>query len=135
MSKISPKNLAQAIFEATKGKSGAELASAISNSAKILAGKRQLGKSSDILQNLQEILDKKEGTVRAKITTAKKLNHEEQRKLENEIKEKYKASSIVSEFFEKEEVLGGIRVEVGDEVLDTTYRNKLQQLEKFLINK
>ena len=54
---------------------------------------------------------------------------------EEEIKQKYKAQKIISEYFEKEEVLGGMKVEVGYEVLDNTYKSKLQKLEKFLINK
>ena len=33
---------------------------------------------------------------------------------------------------EKEELLGGMRVEVGDEVLDTSYRSGLRKLESFL---
>ncbi len=133
MSKISPKNLAQSIFEASHGKAGAELSQVLKNSAKMLADKRLLGKSKDILKNLQEIIDKSEGTVRMKVISAKILSPEEKKKLEHEVKEKYKAKNIVSEFFEKKEVLGGMRVEVGDEVLDSTWRTGLKKLEKVLI--
>ena len=133
MSKISPKNLAQSIFEASHGKVGAELSQVVKNSAKMLADKRLLGKSKDILKNLQEIIDKSEGTIRMKVISAKILSPEEKKKLEHEVKEKYKAKNIVSEFFEKKEVLGGMRVEVGDEVLDSTWRTGLKKLEKVLI--
>lgn len=133
MSKISPKNLAQSIFEASHGKAGAELSQVLKNSAKMLADKRLLGKSKDILKNLQEIIDKSEGTIRMKVISAKILSPEEKKKLEHEVKEKYKAKNIVSEFFEKKEVLGGMRVEVGDEVLDSTWRTGLKKLEKVLI--
>ena len=60
MPKISPKNLAQAIFEATEGKSDADLTSVLKRSAEMLGQKRLLGKSKDILQALQDIIDKKE---------------------------------------------------------------------------
>ena len=133
MAKISPKNIAEAIYDATEGKSGAKLDEALKNSIRVLEKKRMFWKSKEVLNALQEIIDKKEGIVRMKATTALKIGHTEQKKLENEIKEKYKAQSIVSEFFEKPELLGGIRVEVGDEILDATYKNKLRQLEKFLI--
>ncbi len=133
MAKISPKNIGEAIYRATEGKSGNDLSVALKRSAQILRDKRMLGKSREVLSALQDIVDKNTGTVRMKVTTAKVMPIGERKKLEGEIKQKYKAQKVVSEFFEKAELLGGVRVEVGDEVLDNTYRNKLRQLEQFLI--
>lgn len=134
MAKISSKNIAEAVYKATEGKSGDALAETMKRSVKVLSDKRLLGKSKDILQALQDIIDRKNNTVRIKVMTAKALNGEERRKLENEIKEKYKAQKVESEFFERPELLGGMRIEIGDEVLDTTYKNKLGKLQKFLIH-
>lgn len=133
MTNISPKTIAEAIYSATKGKSGSSFELALKRSVKVLENKRMLGKSKEVLNALEDIIDKKEGIVRMKVTTAHKIGSEERKKLENEIKEKYKAQSVESIFFEKPELLGGIRVEVGDEVLDATYKNKLRKLENFLI--
>ena len=135
MAKISPKNIAEAVYLASEGKSGAELEGILKNSAKMLKSKHMLGKSEDILSIFQGLIDKKEGIVRLKVTTAKSLSHEEKKKIEEEIKQKYKAEKVISEYFEKEEVLGGMKVEVGYEVMDNTYKSKLQKLENFLINK
>lgn len=132
MAKISPKNIAEAIYSATEGKSGSGLDAVVKRSAQMLRDKRMLGKSEEVLGALRDIVDKNTGIVRAKVITAKVMPLGERKKLEGEIKEKYKAQKVVSEFFEKAELLGGVRVEVGDEVLDNTYKNKLQQLEKFL---
>ncbi|MBP9715275.1 MAG: F0F1 ATP synthase subunit delta [Candidatus Pacebacteria bacterium] len=133
MSKISPKNIAEAIYESTQGKSGADLENILKRGARMLQDKRMLGKSEEVLSLLQDMIDKKEGVVRLKVTTAKSMNHEEKKKIEEEIKQKYKAHKVISEYFEKEELLGGMKVEVGYEVLDNTYKSKLQKLEKFLI--
>ena len=133
MKRISPQNIAEAVYRATEGKSGQDLAVVLQRSAQMLKDKRMISKSGEVLSALQDIFDKKTGTVRAKITTAKQLGQEKRKKLEDEIKEKYQAQIVCSEFFEKEELLGGMKVEVGDEVLDLTYKNKLHQLEKFLI--
>ena len=133
MAKIYPKNIAEAIYEATEGKSGQELTTVLKRSVQIIKNKGILSKSDEILYALQNIFDKKTGTIRIKINTAKNIGHEEKLKIENKIKEKYKAKSIISEFFKKEELIGGTRVEVGDEILDNTYSKKLQELEKFLI--
>lgn len=133
--KISSKNIAEALYASTKGKTGNELALTLKHGVKILSKKRLLGQSQDIMKALQNIIDKKDNVVRAKIITAKSLSSEEKKKVEHQIKEKYKVELIVSEFFENSDLLGGMRIEVKDEVLDTTYKNKLQRLEKFLIKK
>jgi F0F1-type ATP synthase delta subunit len=133
MTKISSKNIAEAVYRATEGKSGQELTSTLKRSAQILKDKRMLGKSNEVLSALQNIFDKKTGTVRIKVTTAKSMESSNRSKLEGAIKEKYKAQIVIGEFFEKEELLGGMKIEVKDEVLDSTYKNKLQKLENFLI--
>lgn len=133
MAKISPKNIAEAIYDASEGKSGNELEVVIKNGVKVLSSKRMLVQSGDILKALQDIVDKKNNVVRVKVTTAKNLSHEAKTKLEHQIKEKYKVGKIISEFFEQKDLLGGMRIEVGDEVIDSTYKNKLMKLEKFLI--
>ncbi len=130
--KISPKNIAEAVYEATERKSGQDLAIALKRSAQMLKDKRMLGQSEEILDALQDIFNKKTGTVRMKVLTAKSLERQEKNKLENEIKKKYKAQIVLGEFFEKKELLGGTRIEVENEVFDNTYRNKLHELEKFL---
>jgi F0F1-type ATP synthase delta subunit len=135
MATRSSKNIAEALYMATKGKSGHELEQAIKRGAKVLKDRRMLSKSIEILNALQNIIEKNTGAVRVKVTTAKKIEVGERKKIENEIKEKYKAETVISEFFERAELLGGMRVEVGDEVIDSTYKNKLQRLEKFLIKK
>ena len=133
MTKLSPKNIAEAIYGATNNKSGKELDETLKRSLRILWQKRMLGKSDDILKELQNLFDKKKGVVRMKVTTAVKMGEGERKKIEREIKEKYQAHTVVGEFFEKGDMLGGMRVEIGDEITDTTYKNKLHQLEKFLI--
>lgn len=125
--------MAEAIYSATEGKSDQDLAIVLKRSVQILEKKRMIGKAPEVLSALQDIFDKKTGTVRVKVTTGKSMGAVEKNKLENEIKEKYKAQIVISEYFEKRELLGGMRVEVENEVLDNTYRNKLHKLEKFLM--
>ncbi|HEY4477775.1 MAG TPA: F0F1 ATP synthase subunit delta [Candidatus Paceibacterota bacterium] len=133
MSKLSVKNIAEAIYDASHDKSGNELGLVLKRSAQVLKDKRMLGKSKDVLTALQKMIDKKTNTIRAKVTTAKSLSDQERKKIEQGIKEKYKGEVIVSEFFENRELLGGMRVEVENEILDTTYRARLEKLEKFLM--
>jgi len=133
MAKISSKNFAQAVYEATEGKSGQRLGITIKHSAQKIKDKRMLGKSKEILSALQNIFDKKTGTIRMRVSTAKSIGKEERNKLEEEIKKKYKAQTVEGEFFENKELLGGMRIETEGEVFDNTYKRKLHELEKFLI--
>ena len=103
--------------------------------ARIKLASPDIDKLNQVCKSIQDIVDKKEGVVRMKVITAKSLNNNEKSKLEEEIREKYKARKVISEYFEKRELLGGMRVEVGAEVLDTTYKSRLQKLEEFLIKK
>lgn len=133
--KIFPRDIAEAVYRALEGKSEEGLSFALRRSVQVIADKGMLGKSEEILGALQSIFDKKTGTVRMKVTAAKSMDQEERNKLENKIKEKYNAKIVAGEFFEKEELLGGMRIEIGDKVLDSTYRNKLHELEIFLTRK
>jgi F0F1-type ATP synthase delta subunit len=133
MAKISPKNIAQAIYEATEGKPVGEVAEVLKRTVAMLARKRVIGQAEEVVKALEDILDKKTNTVRARVISSQKLGTKEKNDIEEDIKQRYKAGKVVSEFFENGELLGGVRVEVGDEVLDNTYKNKLGQLEKHLI--
>ncbi|MEI7709672.1 MAG: F0F1 ATP synthase subunit delta [bacterium] len=133
MAKISPKNIAEAIYCATEGKSASAVEPLFKRGAQLLKDKRMLGKSREVLSALEGLIEKKSGAVRMKVTTAKVLNLAERKKVEEQVMEKYKARTVIGEFFEKAELLGGMRVEVGDEVTDTTYKNQLRQLENFLM--
>ena len=123
MSKISIKNIAEAIYE-TKAEPKAVV--------HFLDKKGLLSKSKEILEELEKLEYKEKGIVKIKVSSAKHLSEHKQKELEHEIKEKYKAKHIVSEYFEDKSLLGGMKIEVGEDVLDTTYRNKLNQLEKHL---
>lgn len=135
MSKISIQNIAQAIAENTRGKSGGDLEMANKNTVQFLYKKKLLGRSEEILESVEKIIDKEEGIVRIKVLSAKSLDHNQKKEIEENIKNKYGAREIVSEYIEDKDLLGGMKIVIGDEILDTTYRNKLNQLATHLINK
>lgn len=135
MSKISINNIAQAIADHTKDKFGADLEMAYKDTLSFLNKKKLLSRSDEILEAVGKILDKENGIVRIKVASAKKIENHEQKELEENIKTKYGAKEIVSEYMEDKDLLGGMKIIIGEEILDTTYRNKLNQLATHLINK
>ena len=133
MKSYSPKTIAQAIYNSTKGKDGAELKYVLDNTVIFLKKNKLLSKQKDILQHLQDIYDHEEKIVRVKITTATKLTHKLREELEEILKKKYKAKDIDIDNTEDESLIGGIKLEVKDEVMDLSFANKLYQLQKYLI--
>lgn len=135
MAKISVQNIAQAIAGHTKGKSGGDLDIAVKETLNFLNKKKLLNRSDEILDAVGKIIDKEDGVVRIKVLSAKNLEGHEKKEIEDNIKQKYGAKEIMSEYLEDKDLLGGMKIIVGDEILDTTYRNKLNQLATHLINK
>jgi F-type H+-transporting ATPase subunit delta len=135
MAKISVQNIAQAISDFTKGKSGSDLDIACKETLKFLNKKKLLNRSNEILDSVGKIIDKEDGVVRIKVLSAKNLDGHQKKEIEENIKQKYGAKEIVSEYMEDKELLGGMKIIIGEEILDTTYRNKLNQLATHLINK
>ena len=135
MSKISIKNITEVIEETTRGKSGAELEFVLKNIVKFLYTKKLLSQSPQILEKLEEEINKKENRIQMKIRSANKISENKKKEIEKEMKNKYKAKEIVSEYFEDKSLLGGMKIEIGEDTIDGTYRNRLNQLEKHLISK
>lgn len=133
MAKISINNISNAIYESIKDKNGDDLDLAIKNVTEFLNNKNLLNKKEDILKKLEEIKDKEEGIIKAKVYTRDKLGNKEEKEIEEYIKEKYKAKDIQIEKIEYKSILGGIKIEIRDEIIDLTLKGKLHQLKNYLI--
>jgi len=133
MATISINNLAHAIYESSLNKKDGELDIVTKNAIDLISKKHLISKSKEILNTLEKIIDKKEGVVRVKISSNKKIDKKITDEIEDFIKKKYKAKNAVLEFEINEKLLGGIKIQVGDEIIDTTLKNKIKKLENYLI--
>ncbi|MFA6386247.1 MAG: F0F1 ATP synthase subunit delta [Candidatus Paceibacterota bacterium] len=133
MATVSIKNLATAIYESSCGKEGKELDVLMTDCAKLIADKHLLGKSEQLLSALEKIIDKEYGVTRATITSKIKLSTKIKEEVEEFIKKRYKTKEVILELKEDPNALGGIKIEIGDEVIDTTLRARLNQLQNYLI--
>ena len=132
MSIISINNLAQAIYDSSKDKTGSELDTLMKKVVHFLAGKRMLSKSKIILNKLENIIDKNDGIVRARVSTRTKIDNKMNEELESLLKKRYKAKEIILTHNEDNKLLGGIKIEVEDEIIDMTLANKIRQLQTYL---
>jgi len=133
MATISIKNVAQAIYESSYKKEGKELTAITEKIVDLISKKHLIGKSKDILIQLEKIIDKKEGIVRAKISSRTQIDKKVIDEIEDFIKKKYKANNTILEFEVDEKLLGGIKIQIGDEIIDTTLKNKIKKLQNYLI--
>ncbi|HAQ02787.1 TPA: hypothetical protein DEP30_02930 [Candidatus Nomurabacteria bacterium] len=133
MASISIKNLARAIYESSLDKGGAELDSVLSKSVIFMRDKSLMSKKKEILKSLEDIIDKEEGIVKAKVSTSSKLNEKMEQEVKESIKKKYKAKEVILESIINPKLLGGIKIEIGDDIIDTTLANKIHQLQTYLI--
>ena len=133
MATISTNNLARAIYESSVGKSGGELDVVVRNAVNLISQKHLLSKSKEILASLEKIIDKNEDVVRAKISSRTKIDKKNIDEIEDFIKRRYKTKNTILEFEIDEKLLGGIKIQIGDEIIDTTLKNKIRKLENYLI--
>jgi F-type H+-transporting ATPase subunit delta len=133
MATISINNIARAIYESSHDKEGKELDIVTKKAVSLISQKHLLSKSKEIINQLEKIIDKSEGIVRAKVCTKEKVDKKIIDEIEDYIKKRYKVKNAILEFEVDPKLLGGIRIEVGDEIIDTTLKNKIKKLENYLI--
>jgi F-type H+-transporting ATPase subunit delta len=133
MATISVNNIASAIYESSLGKDGAELDVVMKKAVDLISKKHLMSKSKEILDQLEKIIDKKEEVIRAKISSRIKIDKKITDEIEDFIKKRYQVKHTVLEFTVDEKLLGGMRIEIGDEIIDMTTRNKIKKLQNYLI--
>lgn len=133
MATVSVKNLAYAIYESSKDKEGANLDVIMKNSVQMISDKHLLSKSHLILSELEKIVDKEKGRLRVKLSSKTKITDKIQEEIIDFIKKRFKVKEVILELKEDPNLLGGIKLEIGDEIIDTTLKHKLDQLQNYLI--
>lgn len=135
MTVISNNDIAKAIYFASKGKTAGELPEINSKVVRFLARRRLLSKSPDILERLNKIINQAEEKIIVNVSSVKKLKEELKKELTFFLKERYRAKEIILIETLDEKLLGGIRLEVNDEIIDLTAKNKIKKLQEYLIKK
>ena len=85
-----------------------------------------------ILQNFNEICSKKRGELKAEIKSAKELSQDELKKITDDLSNNFK-SKIKLNYKLDQSLIGGLIVHVESTMIDTSIKNKLQQIENRMI--
>ena len=97
-----------------------------------LVEKRRLFFLQNILRNFVDICSHKRGEVKAKLVAAKQLNNDEVNKIKDELS-KYFTNKVKLDYKYDPSLIGGLIIQVGSVMIDTSIKSKLKQLENKMI--
>ena len=97
-----------------------------------LINKRRLFYIEKILIDFLSICSSKRGEISASLTAAKNLNQNEIENIRNSLIENF-GSNIKLNFIYNPNLIGGLIIQVGSIMIDTSIKSKLQQLENNMI--
>ena len=102
------------------------------NFLSFLIEKRRFFFIENILKSFIETCSKKRGELKAELKSAKNLTSDELKKI-TEVLTKNFSSKIKLNYKHDESLIGGLVVQVGSTMVDTSIKNKLQQIENRMI--
>jgi len=102
------------------------------NFLNFLISKRRFFFIEQILKSFLEICSSKRGELKAMIKSAKELTQDEISKITEELSNNFN-SKIKLDYSYDKNLIGGLIVQVGSTMIDTSIKNKLQQIENRMI--
>ena len=102
------------------------------NFLSFLIQKRRFFFTERILKSFIEICSRKRGELKAELKSAKALSNEEITKITEELTKNF-SSKIKLNYKHDESLIGGLVVQVGSSMIDTSIKSKLQQIENRMI--
>ena len=125
----SQENLSKVINEIAKNNKFDTL---FKNFLNFLIQKRRFFFIERILKSFIEICSRKRGELKAELKSAKELSSDEITKITDELTKNF-SSKIKLNYKHDESLIGGLVVKVGSTMVDTSIKNKLQQIENRMI--
>ena len=104
----------------------------LKNFLSFLIIKRRFFYVEQILKRFIEICSQKRGELKAELKSAKELSSDEISRITDELTKKFN-SKIKLNYKHDESLIGGLVVQVGSTMVDTSIKNKLQQIENRMI--
>ncbi len=104
----------------------------LKNFLSLLITKRRFFYVEQILKSFIETCSKKRGELKAELKSAKELSSEEITKITDELTQNF-SSKIKLNYKHDKSLIGGLVVQVGSTMVDTSIKNKLQQIENRMI--
>ncbi len=94
--------------------------------------KRRFFYLEKILKSFIEICSEKRGEIKAEIQSAKELTSDEINKITEDLTKNFSSKMKLNYKYDKS-LIGGLIVKIGSTMVDTSIKNKLQQIENRMI--
>jgi len=133
MATISNNHIARAIYLSLKGKNVSEQNIILKNVVSFLSRRRLIFKSQGILLALRKIINQDEGICEVKIWSKNKINAKIKQNLMHMLRQRYGNQKFILLENLDEKLLGGLRIQINNEIIDLTLKNKIYQLKAHLI--
>lgn len=127
MKKVSNRQLAQALYEVTRGAKGEQLHKAIAEFAKLLVRAHKISRADNIIAEFEKYSKKQAGIMEISVQSARKIDEKTLNQLKKVFGDEVEASESVDEG-----LLGGVRVRTEDKILDGSLKTQLNQLKQSL---
>jgi len=109
-----------------------EIDALIINFLKVLVDKNRFFVFSDILDSFNVALDDINNISRIRVTSAVEMTDESRNKLKNKLEEKLK-KNVILDLNINSNIIAGLVIEMGDNVIDMSLKHKLEDLSKNII--
>lgn len=128
MKKLSPKQYAELLIELTHDVKKSEVPARIEQFLKLIVRGRMLAQIPRIVLAFRRLTDEQAGIARMKVTSARKLSRAHHATLLKALG----AKELAIEECEDAAVIGGIKVEIEDLIIDGTVQTQLTKLKQVL---
>ena len=126
---INPENLSKVINKIAENNKFETL---FKNFLNFLIQKRRFFFIERILKSFIEICSKKRGELKAELKSAKELSNDEITKITEELTKNFSSKIKLNYKYDKS-LIGGLVLQVGSTMVNTSIKNKLQQIENRMI--
>ena len=108
------------------------LSKIIKNFLSILVTKRRIFFLNTIILNFLSLVSKKKGEIKASLTSSKNLTNEELKNLNTELSESI-GTNVAFNYKVDETLIGGLKIQIGSLMIDTSIKNKLKKYEQIML--
>lgn len=131
--RITPRQYAEALYQAVQDKKDSEVKSAIKNFAGIISENNDLKKVNKIIEQFSKLWNKEKRIVEVEIASARELDKKIIFLIDSHIAGLLKAKEIIINQKIDKNLLGGVVIRYGDKVLDASLKTKLEELREEMV--
>ena len=106
-----------------------EMSKLAKNFIGVIINKNRINYLMDIINSFEQLMSGLKGEMSATITSAKVLKEEELKHIKDKLKDKFSSEFNINTIVD-ETLIGGLKIQVGSQMIDSSIKNQLQTLKE-----